>query len=107
MSSIKITSQYDIDKALVGIHPEQHPEAYRLLQALKGITGVEQDTQVAQLTAQVARLQIKLADTETKLAESDSRLRVVVKEAEFQRNRAETHKARFYNLYYGYGRNRG
>jgi len=114
MSSIKITSQYDIDKALVGINPTQHPEAYRLLRALKGIADVERDTgsiyevagnavsnhmkdtKIAQLTAQVSRLQ-------TKLAESDSRLRIMIKEAEFQRNRADQHKARYYRERYHIG----
>lgn len=121
MSSIKITSQYDIDKALVGINPTQHPEAYRLLRALKGIADVERDTgsiyeiagnvvsnhmkdtKIAQLTAQVSRLQTKLADTETKLAESDTRLSIMVKEAEFQRNRADQHKARYYRERYNIG----
>lgn len=118
MSSIKITSQYDIDKALVGINPTQHPEAYRLLRALKGIADVERDTgsiyelagnvvsghikdtKIAQLTSEVARLQTKLGDTQTKLAESDFRLRTMIKEAEFQRDRADKYKARVHSLRY-------
>ncbi len=106
-SSIKVTSTYDLEKALVGISPVQHPEAYRLLTALRNIAVAEQeagsiyeiagnavsnhtkDTKIAQLTAQVSRLQTKLADTETKLAESDARLQFVTKEAKFYRDRAE------------------
>lgn len=109
MSSIKITSQYDIDKALVGINPTQHPEAYRLLRALKGIADVERDTgslyeiagnvvsghikdtKIAQLTTEVHRLKAQLGFAEA--------------EIERQRARAEAHKARFYANQYG--RNRG
>jgi hypothetical protein len=111
MSSIKITSEYDIDRALVGIDPTQHPEAYRLLKTLKGIADVECDTgsiyEVAgkvvsnriwdtKITQQAARI----AQLEKSLAVAQHQCKELATEARLQRERAERHKARFYNVYY-------
>ena len=111
MSSIKITSQYDIDKALIGINPTQHPEAYRLLRALKGIADVEsatgsiyevagkvvsnhiKDTKIAQQASRIAQLEKSLADVRHQRNE-------LVIEAKLQRERAEKHKAQVHNLRY-------
>ena len=111
MSSIKITSEYDIDRALVGINPTQHPEAYRLLKALKGIADVERDTgSIYEVAGRVVSDHIKdtkIAQQASKIAQLEKALAVVryrrdelANEARTQRERAEKHKARFYETLY-------
>lgn len=104
MSSIKITSEYDIDRALVGINPTQHSEAYRLLKALKGIADVERDTgSIYEVAGKVVSNHIKdtkiaqqasrIAQLEKALADVRSQRNEMVLEARAQRERADKYKA--------------